>query len=244
MAPLPRKSPYAFLPPLSRRGRGGTVARVQELIRDAIVRLDLPPGAFIDKTALCARLKVSRFPVSEALGRLAAEGLVEVLPQRGTRVARIRLAEAYQAMFIRRALEAQAVRALAPRGDAGLLIRLNRNLDEQEAAVARDDRLGFYALDLAFHDMLLDALGYERVKATVEAARANLDRLRLVLLAQRKRATVHEHRAIVAALARRDGEAAGSAMEAHLDGVMADLMVFADRHADAFETPARDHAAA
>ena len=78
----------------------------------------------------------------------------------------------------------------------------------------------------------------------VEAARANLDRLRLVLLTQRKRATVHEHRAIVAALARRDGEAAGSAMEAHLDGVMADLMVFADRHADAVETPARDHAAA
>jgi len=244
MAAPARNSPYPFLPPLSRRGRGGTVARVQDLIRNAIVRLDLPPGAFIDKPALCARLKVSRFPVSEALGRLAAEGLVEVLPQRGTRVARIRLAEASQAMFIRRALEAQAVRALAPRGDAGLLAGLNRNLDEQDAAVARGDRLGFYALDLAFHDMLLDALGYERVKAAVEASRANLDRLRLVLLAQRQRTTVHEHRAVVAALARRDGEAAGKAMEAHLDGVMTDLMLFAERHADAFEAPARKHAAA
>jgi DNA-binding GntR family transcriptional regulator len=239
-----RKSPYAFLPPLARRGRGGTVARVQELIRDAIVRLDLPPGAFIDKAALCARLKVSRFPVSEALGRLAAEGLVEVLPQHGTRVARIRLAEVHQAMFMRHALEAQAVRALAPRADARLLADLNRNLDEQEAVLARGDRIGFHALDLAFHEMLLDALGYERVKAAVEAARANLDRLRLFLFAQRQPSTVREHRAVVAALARRDAHAAGRAMEAHLDGVMADLIVFAGRHPDAFETPARDHAAA
>ena len=105
MAGPARKSPYAFLRPLARHGRGGTVQRVQDVVRDAIVRLDLPPGTFVDKAALCARLGVSRFPVSEALGRLAAEGFVEVLPQRGTRVARIDLVDCRQAMFIRRALE-------------------------------------------------------------------------------------------------------------------------------------------
>src|SRR5438874_12461499 len=132
MPVVTRKSPYAFLPPLARQGRGGTVQRVQDVIRDAIVRLELPPGTAIDKAALCARLGVSRFPVSEALGRLAAEGLVEVLPQRGTRVARIRLAEAHQAMFIRRALEADAARAVAPRADAMLLALISRNLRDQE----------------------------------------------------------------------------------------------------------------
>ena len=244
MVMRPRKSPYAFLSPLPRRGRGGTVARIQDLIRDAIVRLDLAPGTFLDKAALCARLGVSRFPVSEALGRLAAEGLVEVLPQRGTRVARIRLAEAHQAMFIRRALEADAARAVAPRADAMLLALISRNLRDQETARHRDDRAGFYALDLAFHEMLLDALGYERVKVAVEAARANLDRLRLFLSPQRGAATLREHRAIAAALGRHDAEAAGRAMEAHLDAVMADLVIFAGRHPDAFEAPARDHAAA
>src|ERR671927_178575 len=123
-----RKSPYAFLPSLAGQARGGTVQRVQDVIRDAIVRLDLPPGTAIDKAALCARLGVSRFPVSEALGRLAADGLVEVLPQRGTRVARIDLAECRQAMFIRRALEAEAMRAIAPRADAALLAALDQNL--------------------------------------------------------------------------------------------------------------------
>ena len=94
-------------------------------------------------TMMCARLGVSRFPVSEALGRLAAEGLVEVLPQRGTRVARIDLADCRQAMFIRRALEIAAVRNVAPRADAGLLAALDRNLRDhlgrspQELAVMR-----------------------------------------------------------------------------------------------------------
>ena len=135
-----RKSPYAFLPVLARQGRGGTVQRVQEVIREAIVRLDLPPGTPIDKAALCARLGVSRFPVSEALGRLAAEGFVEVLPQRGTRVARIDLTDCRQAMFIRRALEAEAMRAIAPRADAVLLAALDRNLREQEARARQRSR--------------------------------------------------------------------------------------------------------
>src|SRR6476659_1919117 len=138
MPAVTRKSPYAFLPTLTRQGRGGTVQRVQDVIRDAIVRLALPPGAAIDKAALCARLGVSRFPVSEALGRLAAEGLVEVLPQRGTRVARIDLADCRQAMLIRRAVENEAARTVAPCADARRLAAPDRNLREQEGALGAD----------------------------------------------------------------------------------------------------------
>src|ERR1044072_3193874 len=118
MPALARKSPYAFLPTLPRQGRGGTVQRVQDVIRDAIVRLELPPGTTIDQAERGAQLGVSRFPVSEALGRLAAEGFVEILPQRGTRVARIDMGDCRQAMFIRRALEVEAMRSIAGRADA------------------------------------------------------------------------------------------------------------------------------
>jgi GntR family transcriptional regulator, rspAB operon transcriptional repressor len=245
MAGQPRKSPYAFLPSLARHGRGGTVARVQDVIRDAIVRLDLPPGTFLDKAALCARLGVSRFPVSEALGRLAAEGFVEVLPQRGTRVARIDLGDCRQAMFIRRALEAEAMRAVAPRADAALLAALDRSLRDQEASLGADHGGRFHALDLALHELLLDFLGYERVKHAVEAARGSLDRARLFMCTpQRQVATCAEHRAIVAALKRHDADAAVRAMEAHLDAVMTELVDFAGRNPDAVAVPARETAAA
>ena len=181
MPAVTRKSPYAFLPSLPRQGRGGTVQRVQDVIRDAIVRLDLPPGTAIDKVALCARLGVSRFPVSEALGRLAAEGFVEVLPQRGTRVARIDLADCRQAMFIRRALETEAARAVAPRADATLLSALDQNLREQEGALGTDYSTRFHQLDMEMHELLLGFLGYDRVRHAVEAARGSLDRARLFM---------------------------------------------------------------
>jgi GntR family transcriptional regulator, rspAB operon transcriptional repressor len=245
MAGQPRKSPYAFLLPLTRSGRGGTVARVQDVIRDAIVRLDLPPGTFLDKAALCARLGVSRFPVSEALGRLAAEGFVEVLPQRGTRVARIDLVDCRQAMFIRRALEAEAMRTIAPRADAALLAALDRNLRDQEAALGADHGGRFHELDLALHELLLDFLGYERVRHAVEAARGSLDRARLFMCTpQRQVATFAEHGAIVAALKRHDTDAAVGAMERHLDAVMTELVDFAGRNPDAVALPPREPAAA
>jgi DNA-binding GntR family transcriptional regulator len=236
--PMPsRKSPYGFLPPLARRGRGGTVQRIQDLVRDAIVRLELPPGAFIDKAALCARLGVSRFPVSEALGRLAVEGFVEVLPQRGTRVARIDLADCRQSMFIRRSLEVAAMETLAPRADTALLTALENNLRATEAAMAENSRERFHALDLAFHELLLDRLGYERVKVAVEAARASLDRMRLIMCDPRRQAsTFAEHRAIADALKKRDPRAAAAAMGMHLDAVMAELEAVAAKHPDAFAT--------
>jgi DNA-binding GntR family transcriptional regulator len=240
-----RKSPYAFLLPLARQGRGGTVQRVQEVIRDAIVRLELPPGTAIDKVALCARLGVSRFPVSEALGRLAAEGLVEVLPQRGTRVARIDLAECRQAMFIRRALEIETVRAVAPRADAGLLAALDRNLRQQEGALGADYSSRFHQLDLEMHELLLDFLGYERVRHAVEAARASLDRARLFMCTPARQAsTSGEHEAIVTAVKKRDPDAAAAAMERHLDAVMAELLNVAERNPDAIAVPAGVIAAA
>jgi DNA-binding GntR family transcriptional regulator len=234
MAPVTRKSPYAFLPTLDRQGRGGTVQRVQEVIRDAIVRLEMPPGTAIDKAALCARLGVSRFPVSEALGRLAAEGFVEVLPQRGTRVARIDMTDCRQAMFIRRALETEAMRTVAPRADATLLATLDRNLREQEAVLANANSVRFHELDLELHEVLMDFLGFERVKSAVETARGSLDRARLFMCTpSRKASTYREHEAIVVAIKRHDAEAAVRAMEEHLDAVMTELTDFAGRHPDA-----------
>ena len=232
-----RNSPYPFLPVLNRDKRGGTVAHIHDAIRDAIVRLEIPPGALIDKSALCERLGVSRFPVSEALGRLAEDGFVEILPQRGTRVTRINLSDCREAMFIRRSLEAYAVRVIATNGDSMLLNALRDNLLAQRAAMKTDDRIAFHALDLTLHDLLLDALGFERVKTAVYAARAKLDRMRLFLCTpERQASTIKEHQQILDALCARDPAAACQAMEGHLDMVMTELATFSATRPDVFDT--------
>ena len=217
--------PYPFLRALARESRGGTTQRVQDVIREAIVSLAFRPGDFIQKDAICRRLGVSRFPVSEALGRLADEGFVEVLPQRGTRVTLINLATCRQAIFLRRALEGEAMRLIAPDIDDLLIARLEDNLRAQDVAVQQGDGLRFFEHDHAFHQILLSRLGYDRVTAVVEAARGSLDRTRRFLLRmpQRQARSYLEHTAIVAALKARDPDAAQRAMWQHLDDSMDDI---------------------
>jgi DNA-binding GntR family transcriptional regulator len=238
-------SPYRFLPVLNRDKRGGAVQSIQDAIREAIVRLDIPPGAFIDKAALCERLGVSRFPVSEALGRLADEGFVEVLPQRGTRVTRIDLADCREAMFIRRALESDAARIVAATASTELVDFLRGVMDHQRKAMSADNRIRFHECDLALHDALLEALGYDRVKSIVGAARAKLDRMRLFLCTpERQAATLAEHQRIVDALAAHKADKASAAMNHHLDMVMEELVAFSAIRPDAFASKDDDSAAA
>ena len=226
---------YSFLDPLDRGPRGKTSEQVERSLRSAIVALDFAPGEFIDKGIVCARLGVSRFPVSEALARLAAEGLVEIIPQRGTRAARIRLAEIKEAMLIRKALEAVVAETAARRLPSSALTALKNNLHAQEKAVAEGDRSGFHALDLAFHAILANSLEMPRVAAAVEASRANIDRVRRLLSSPRRHAvTLAEHRDLLKALECHDAQAARRAMETHLEAVMDELEHFSSEYPEVF----------
>jgi GntR family transcriptional regulator, rspAB operon transcriptional repressor len=236
MRMIDKRKNYDFLALLKRGRRGDTTERVERALRQAIVGLDFLPGEFIDKGLVCKRLGVSRFPVSEALSRLATEGLVEVLPQRGTRVALIRLAEIKESMLIRRALETVVAETAARRLPSLVLEALRANVLAQEEAVARGDRAGFYALDLAFHAGLVDALDLPRVAAVIEASRANIDRVRRLLSSPRRHAvTLSEHRTLLRALETHGPDAAKQAMEAHLDAVMQELERFSVEHPEVFQ---------
>jgi DNA-binding GntR family transcriptional regulator len=226
---------YSFLPPFERGPRGDTTERVEKILRAAIVRLDFAPGEFIDKSRVCMQLGVSRFPVSEALTRLATEGLVEILPQRGTRAARIKLEEVTEAMLIRKALEAVVAETAARRLPPDAIAVLRNNLQDQERAVARGDRAAFHALDLAFHEILVDSLGLFRIGAVIEASRANVDRVRRLLSSPRRHAvTLAEHRIILNAIEAHDQSRARKAMEIHLDAVVQELERFSAKHPDVF----------
>src|SRR5438477_346855 len=99
------------------------------------------------------------------------------------------------------------------RGVAARCSALDRNLREQEGALGNEHGGRFHELDLELHELLLNFLGYERVRHAVEAARGSLDRARLFMCTpQRQLSTLAEHKAIVAALKKRDAAAAGSAM--------------------------------
>lgn len=229
------ESPYQFLAIPAAPTRGNITAVVIDALRMAIVTLELKPGETIDKGAVCERMGVSRFPVSEALARLQAEGLVDILPQRGTTVSLIRIVDVLEYMLIRKALEAEAVKVVTAVASDALVTALRDNLVAQRAAAATDDRRQFHRHDLAFHDLILNEMRFTKVRAIIEGTRANLDRARRLILGPRRlEETLAEHEAIVAAIAARNPEAASHAMRAHIDSVMSELIAFARGHADLF----------
>jgi len=216
--------------------RGSLTDAVEEALREAIVTLALEPGMMIDKIAVCERMGVSRFPVSAALARLEHAGLVEVLPQRGTRVKPIALRDIHQHLFIRSALEVETVRGVALHLAPATLDSLISNLEQQRAAVANDQRLAFHALDLAFHEILLDAIALPRVKEIVAVSRNALDRARQILASpERLVHTLAEHERIFEAIRNGEADAAAKAMHDHLDQVVAELHRSAAKRPDLFE---------
>lgn len=228
-------SPYEFLARHDTPARGGVTVAVTDALRQAIVTLELKPGEVIDKGAVCERLGVSRFPVSEALSRLQAEGLVDILPQRGSVVSFVRIADVVEYMLIRKALESEAVRVLVARRDPRLVEMLRANLDAQQAAAQNDDREGFHGQDLEFHDLLFEALELPRIKSVIDGARANLDRARRLIITPRRLShSMSEHRAIFNAIAAADGALAEREMRGHIDSVMREFFEFAREQPELF----------
>ena len=229
------QSPYHFLTTPATPTRGNVTAHVTDALRQAIVTLDLKPGEVIDKGAICERLGVSRFPVSEALARLQAEGLVDILPQRGSTVSLVRIADVLEYMLIRKALEAEAVRVVTGNHSTALIEALQRNMSYQRAAAEIDDQQGFHERDLEFHDIIFGDMRFTKVKAVIESTRANLDRARrLILTPRRLEVTIAEHQAILDGISSADGQKAAAAMRAHIDSVMAELITFARENASLF----------
>ena len=192
--------------------------RVHRELRRRIRELELQPGLRLHKNEIALEFGVSRAPVSEAIAWLAEEGLVDVYPQSGSFVSPIRPEDVREALLIRTGLEVEAVRRVTQMADAGLLQRLDENLEAQAAAVRAKDMALLDDLDESFHAIIIAAINSPRSQRLLDSARALLDRPRFHALPEggRPHATVAEHRRIADAIRTGDAELAGAAMRVHI----------------------------
>jgi DNA-binding GntR family transcriptional regulator len=199
--------------------------RVHAELRNRIVSLALPPGAPLVEKALVEGFGVSRTPVREALLRLAEEQLVDIFPQSGTFVARIRVAVAQDAMAIRNALERFSAREAARRATRADLAALAAIIARQRAEAKAGDIDGFHAADEALHQLIAGVAGHPHVWRVVKREKASIDRVRLLTLkfAGRFKIVIAEHERIVGAIGAGDQAKAEAAMDAHLGRVLPSL---------------------
>ena len=216
---------------------GSLAARTYQTLREAIVGLAYRPGEALRKGEICAALGVSRSPVSEAVTRLATEGLVDVVPQAGTFVSRFSMDEMREGCFLREAIELAAVERVAPVITEDQLVQLRRNLRVQEALVVDGDYAGFYSLDREMHALMLSFTGFRRIAQIAETARVHVDRARQLVLPVPGRVTdtVAEHRAVLEALEARDPEQARHALRRHLRQLITYLTPLEREHPDLFD---------
>lgn len=201
------------------RGRPSESARAYAWLRQGILEVSLVPGAVLAESEIAASFGTSRTPVREALLRLADEGLIEVRPQRGTYVSRMRLERLEEALFVRGAVEGAILRELAARHDHGALARKLAGLvDRHEAAVDRRDTAATLEADAAFHRALVEASGKPGLWDVIGKARDLHHRVRALAAPEESnaRTAVADHRAIVRAVRAGNGDLAQRRMATHL----------------------------
>src|SRR5256714_5267481 len=133
------------------------VDHVYSALRERILSGDLPRGTKLRQASLAEQLGVSRTPLREALRRLATEGLVEFLPNRGATGSKLDFGDMRDAWSARVALEPGAARLAAERCDDGAISAMRDAVAEQRRV--GDDRDASFAANRRFHLALAAASG-------------------------------------------------------------------------------------
>lgn len=203
-------------PPLESRTLREQVA---SHLRGEILAERLAPGTELGEVALARSLGISRGPVREALGQLAAERLVRIVPRRGAVVRRLTWQEFIDAYQVREALETLAIRLAVPLLTHQDRTELHAMCERMEEIAQRGDADAFFEVNREFHARLVHASGnqmLEEVHGQLVARMGHLMRRSLELRGG-TRESAAEHRAIMAAVDAGDADAAARLLAEHIE---------------------------
>jgi DNA-binding GntR family transcriptional regulator len=193
--------------------------QVLEHLREEILSNRLEPGAELNEVALASSLGVSRGPLREALGRLAAEGLVTLTPRRGAIVTKLSKQEFIDAYQVRGALESLATRVAVPKLTDEDRAELHRMAKEMRGCAKADDAAAFFQINRRFHDKLVAASGNRRLFEMHQQLLGQMGRL-LQKSAQLRGGlgeSAAAHEAILEAVDAGDADRAAQLMAEHIE---------------------------
>lgn len=202
-----------------------TAAQIERDLREAIIRLDLMPGARLSEQDIADKLGVSRQPVREALISLGKSKLVSIRPNRGTVVARISARQMMESRFVREAIETAVVARACANFDPWVRSTVDGILQRQEEALRQQDHHMFRKEDEQFHLAVATGAGCTLAWNVIADVKAHIDRVcNLQLRKLDSLATLlREHQAIIQAIDQREPDRAVAAMRTHLNGILSDL---------------------
>ncbi|MBI5968840.1 MAG: GntR family transcriptional regulator [Deltaproteobacteria bacterium] len=203
----------------------------QEMKR-IILKRQIPPGGKLNEGELAKTLGISRTPVREAINRLEKEGLVEIFPQRGAFVVQFSEKDVYELFLIRENLEGLAAYLAAAKMNERHQAKLNSCVQGFEEPFSEEDTRRYAREDFKFHQTIVAISEARRLINLISTLHDHIRMFRLTTigLSGRMKASLAEHRQILAALEKRDPEESEQRMRQHIrnvrDGVMANINFF------------------
>ena len=194
-------------------------------LRQAILAGDMAPGQRLVEEELAGMLGVTRASLRAALFGLAAEGLVERIPNRGARVRAITLDEAIAITECRMALEGLCAAKAAELVTEPAATRLRQLGEEMERSVADGEPVKYSALNHELHRLIREISGQAVASGVLERLNGQLVRhqFQLSLRAGRPQASLPEHLAMISAITGRRPAEAEEATRRHLRSVITAL---------------------
>ena len=191
--------------------------RIFDELREDIMSCDLQPGEELREGALAQKYGVSKSPIRDALQRLEFEGLVEIAPRQGHRIAPISISDAYDILDLREILEAAAARRIAADASAADLAALDEFRTADLSSLKQ-----FSRYNGAFHAKISQLSGNQRQADTMRNLMDNYERLCIVSLSSRHQeaqaiqTALDDHNGIIDALQARDGRKAARLSAKHI----------------------------
>ena len=171
-------------------------------VKGSILACRLAPDSIVDESAIAQSLGTSKTPVRQALNRLSAEGFIRVLPQRGTLVNRISLADIQQVFLIRQLLEPEASELAAMRATPAQVSLLKRLDEEFESSDELNPDLDKHT---EFHVTVAAVAGVPRMTKIIADLQEQMQWFMAVRAAEGgSMPPRHHHRELVNAIATRD----------------------------------------
>lgn len=201
-------------------------------LKQQIISLQILPGTALSENEMAVQYKVSRTPIRESFVRLAQEGLVQVLPQRGTLVSLIDSSLVEEARFMRSQLECAIVELACQSFPEASLQQLEHNILLQKECLAREDVDQIFTLDQQYHALLFAGTSKIHTWNTMTLLTAHLDRSRKLRLLDNHdwKLIVEQHEQLIALIKAQDSEQAVAVMKQHLNRGIDDLAMLSEKY--------------
>lgn len=201
----------------ARRNSSNRRVSAYDNIKESILSGALRPLERITEEQVAERLGLSRTPIREAFGLLQAEGLIVILPKRGTFVRPLGVDDLLEIYQIRMPLECMAARTAATSLTDDEMAILQQHVDEALGSDLSNERL--LSLSVTFHEIINGATRNRRLQSMLKLLQSEVIRARSVwpLANADLKVTWEHHRALVMAFRKRDPVEAEKVMQRHIE---------------------------